>query len=207
MAGFYRSWLQGWLLFISCCVRTYAGSGKMTIRKRSDKRRRLSSLYSQVRIHFAPRQEVVLACDPSSYGVEAVLLRRLIDGTERPIAFASISLAEAERRYAQLDREALAFPFGVTKSHQCLSERALTILTDHKPLVSQLGENKGVPWMASGRMQRWTIMLSGYHKLRYRQGTTKANADVLSRFPLPVKPELTIDETPVNWCYHCTSWK
>ena len=37
-------------------------------------------------------------------------------------------------------------------------------------------------------------MLSGYqYKLRYRPGTTNANADALSRLPLSVKPELTED--------------
>ena len=80
------------------------------------------------------------------------------------------------------------------KFHQYLSGRAFTILTYHKPLVSLLGENKGVQLMASGRMQRWAIMLSGYHyKLRYRPGTTNANANALSRLPLSVKPEVTKD--------------
>ena len=121
-----------------------------------------------------------------------MLSHRLSDGTERPIAFASRSLAEAERRYAQIEREALALLFGVKKFHQYLSGRAFTILTDHKPSVSLLGENKGVPLMASGHMQRWAIMLSGYqYKLRYRPGTTNANSDALSRLPLPVKPEVT----------------
>ena len=105
---------------------------------------------SQVTTHFEPRKKVILACDASPYGVGAVVSHRLHDGTERPIAFASRSLAEAERRYAQIDREALALLFGVKKFHQYLSGRAFKILTDHKPLVSLLGENKCVPLMASG---------------------------------------------------------
>ena len=103
-------------------------------------------------------------------------------------------MAEAERRCAQIDREALALLFDVKKFHQYSSGRAFTILTDHKPLVSLLGENKGVPLMAPGRMQRWAIMLSGYqYKLRYRPGTTNAKADALTRLPLSVKPEVTED--------------
>ncbi len=40
----YRSWLQGWLHSISFCATTYVGSGKMSLRKRSDERWRFSSL-------------------------------------------------------------------------------------------------------------------------------------------------------------------
>ena len=162
--------------------------------KEAFRRAKEALLSSQVMIHFDPRKEVIVASDASLYGVGAMLSHRLSDGTERPIAFASRSLAEAERRHAQIDREALALLFGVKKCYRHLSGRAFTILTDHKPLVSFLGENKGVPLMASGRMQRWAIICSGYrYKLRYRPGTTNANADALSRLPFSVKLEVTED--------------
>ncbi len=96
---------------------------------------------SQVMIHFDPRKKVISACDASQDGVGDVLSHMLNNGTERPIAFASRSLAEAERRYEHIDREALALLFGVKKFQQYLSGRAFTILTDHKPLVSLLGGN------------------------------------------------------------------
>ena len=45
---------------------------------------------------------------------------------ERPICFASHALTAAERKYSQLDKEALAIVFGVKKHHQYLYGRRLS---------------------------------------------------------------------------------
>ncbi|XP_055586480.1 uncharacterized protein K02A2.6-like [Uranotaenia lowii] len=43
-----------------------------------------------------------------------------------------------------------------------------TIKTDHKPLVSILGHDKGIPIMAAGRVQRWANFISGFkYKMKY----------------------------------------
>ena len=40
--------------------------------------------------------------------------------------------------------------------------------------------------MAAARLQRWAIQLSGYqYEIRYRSSSENANADGLSRLPLP----------------------
>ena len=58
---------------------------------------------------------------------------RFEDGSERPIAYASRSLAPAEKQYSQLEKEALAIVFGIKKFHQFLYGRKFVILSSMKP--------------------------------------------------------------------------
>lgn len=68
-------------------------------------------LSAAVLTHYDLKKVMVLICDASPHGVGSQDL-----GTERPIAFASRSLAPAERNYSQLDKEALALIFYVQVS-------------------------------------------------------------------------------------------
>ena len=135
--------------------------------------------------HYDDSKPLVLACDASPYRVGAVLSHVTGDQTERPIAYASRSLHSAERRYSQLDKEALAILFGVSKFHQYLYDRHFVIYSDHKPLMYILDEAKLIPAMASARVQRWALTLSAYtYSIKYRKGGDMCNADALSRLPL-----------------------
>ena len=117
-----------------------------------------------------------------------MLSHRMADGSEKPIGFASRSLSHAETRYSQLDKEALAIVFGVKKFHQYLYGRHFTICTDHKPLLGLFNESRSVPHMASGRVQRWALILAAYeYTIVYKPGQANANADAFSRLPLAAR--------------------
>ena len=121
------------------------------------------------------------------------------DGSNRQIAFASRTLTKAERNYFQIEKEGLAYVYAVKKYHQYVCNRQFTILTDHKTLLDILSEDKGIPPMATARIQIWAILLSAYnYSLQYRPGNKNDNADFMSRFPL-TNPIMMTQEL-VNTC-------
>ncbi|XP_064459074.1 uncharacterized protein K02A2.6-like [Ornithodoros turicata] len=134
---------------------------------------------------YDPTKELGLVCDASAYGVGAVLFHK-IDEAERPIAYASRTLSKAECAYAHIEREALAVVFAIKKFHKYLYGREFTVYSDHLPLAGLFAHNKPISSLAAARMQRWMLLLSAYrYKWVYRKGTDVANADGLSRLPLP----------------------
>ena len=149
---------------------------------------------SDLLVHYNPQLPLLVQCDASPRGIGCVLSHRYADGTDRPIAFASRSLNSAEINYSQIDREALALVFGVTKFHQYLYGRTgsdrFILVTDHKPLTYLFGHDSTIPVMASARVQRWALTLSAYNYIiEYKRGVENANADALSRLPLPDQPQ------------------
>ena len=142
----------------------------------------------KVLAHFDSNLPLVLTCDASSYGIGAVLSHRYDGGLEKPIGFHSRSLSKSEQKMSQIEREALALVFGVTRFHQYLFGSSKFILvTDHKPLLKLFGENEGIPMIASARIARWALRLSAYnYKIEYRSTSSISHADGLSRLPLPI---------------------
>lgn len=95
---------------------------------------------SSVLAHYDPDKPLQVACDASQYGVGAVLSHVTEDGSSRPVFYASRTLTDAEKKYSQLEKEALAIIFAVKKFHFHIYGRCFTLITDHKPLQTILGQ-------------------------------------------------------------------
>lgn len=147
--------------------------------------------------HFDLKKEIILSTDASACGLGAIL-SHVIQSKEKPIAFASRVLKDAEKNYLTIEREALAVKWGVEKFKQYLEGRFFTVYTDHKPLLTLLNQKNGIPTKVSPRIQRWAIFLQGFNfKIIYKPGIHNQNADALSRLPY----QSIIEEKTYDNCY------
>ena len=82
----------------------------------------------------------------------------------------------------------LAVVYGLEKFHHYAYGRDITVITDHKPLVSI---NQKTLSKAPKRLQSLLLRIQGYNmKLLYKQGKTLIIADALSRNPLNKREEV-----------------
>lgn len=125
---------------------------------------------------FDPTLPVLVSVDASPVGVGAVLLQG-----GQPIEFASRTLTDTQRRYAQIEKELLAVLFGLQRFHQYVYGEKVVVETDHKPLLGIL--NKAIA-LCSPRIQRMRLLLQTYEiQLVYKLGRELHISDALSRAP------------------------
>ena len=156
-------------------------------------------LNSKVLIHYDPKLPIVITTDSSSYGMGAVL-SQVVNGDELPVHFASRTLNASERKYSQTEKEALALVFALKRFHDYTWGRKFTLVTDHKPLLGLFSPDKPMSVMASGRVQRWALMIQAYNfTLVHKSGKTLGTADGLSRLPVDECHESA--PVPAEWVH------
>ena len=144
---------------------------------------------------FDPSLETIVSADASSYGLGAVLLQRQRDSQLKPVAFVSRSMTPTEKRYAQIEREALAFTWACERLADYLVGLKFHIHTDHKPLVP-LFSSKNLEELPI-RVQRFRLRMMRYNfTISHVPGKKLLIADTLSRAPcnIPAHADTLLQE-------------
>ena len=131
---------------------------------------------------YDPSAPTKVSADASSFGLGAVLLQRNANDW-KPVAFASRSITEVERRYVQIEKEALAATWACEKFTNYILGAKFTIKTDHKPLVSLLSTTHlhNLP----PRVLRFRLRLNRFsYDICHVPGMNLCTADTLSRAPV-----------------------
>lgn len=132
--------------------------------------------------HYNPKMDIIVSADASQHGIGARIAHKFPDGTIKAISHASRSLTKAESNYSQIEKEALALIFAVTRFHRMIFGRHFTLETDHKPLLAVFGSRKGIPVYTANRLQRWALTLLLYDfSIKYVSTDSFSYADILSR--------------------------
>ena len=115
-----------------------------------------------------------MQCDASESGFGAVIVQE-----GQPVALSSRALTNAEKNYAQIEKELLSILRGCIRFDQYVYGREITVQTDRKPLENIL---KRPLLQAPRRLHRMLLQLQRYHlKVVYKPGKELLIADTLSR--------------------------
>lgn len=118
----------------------------------------------------------VLTTDASNYALGAVLSQGPV-GSDKPIAYASRTLNDAETRYSTIEKELLAIVWATKYFRPYLYGKKFTIYTDHRPLawINSIKE-------PNSKLTRWKLRLEEFdYNIIYKNGKQNCNADALSR--------------------------
>ena len=126
--------------------------------------------------------ETVLSADASSFGLGAVLMQIHTSGDLPPVAYISRAITPTERRYAQIEKEALAFTWACERLSDYLVGMMFHIQTDHKPLVP-LFSYKNLEELPL-RVHRFRMRMMRFQfTISHVPGKELTIADALSRAP------------------------
>ena len=146
-----------------------------------------------------PGQPFRIYTDASDVGLGAIAAQVGGDGVERPVAFLSRTLKDAETRYSATERECLAVVFACRSLRHWILGTPCTLFTDHAALRWLATSSKAT---TTARLARWLAELQEFSlRVEHRPGRLMEHADALSRAPLlgaPAAGHVRADWTEVH---------
>lgn len=134
--------------------------------------------------------------DASLEGIGAILKQTQPNGKDKPVAYFSKKLNEAQKKKKAIYLECLAIKEAVRYWQYWLIGKSFTVYCDHKPL-----ENMNLKSRTDEELGDLTYYLSQYEfKIKYAPGKNNLEADCLSRNPVLESNENTDEQLKVvNW--------
>ena len=121
-------------------------------------------------------EEFVIYTDASNYQLGGVITQK-----QKPLAFYSRKLKDAQTRYTTTERELLSIVEILKEFRTILLGQKIIVYTDHKNLIYND--------LQTDRVLRWRLLLEEFGvDIRYIKGVRNIVADVLSRYPTSNTP-------------------
>ena len=136
---------------------------------------------NRVLTHFNDQLPLILECDASPYGLGAVLSHQMLDGSEKPVGFASRTLTKAEQNYSHLDKEAGRS----TTSTSTVITSTFELTTNLSPTYS-VSQEQSLLWPLDGSrggLSLWERTTTAYASSRARLMQTQTLESVAITSP------------------------
>ena len=137
--------------------------------------------------YYDVNKEMTITFDASHSGLESVLSQ-----DNKPVAYASRSMTDAETKYAQIEKELLAILFGMERFLQYTYGKEVIVESDHKPIemIHQKSLASSPPRLKGMllRLQRYT------YTVRYKPGPERHDPDMLSKAYIHLNVDIKLEE-------------
>ncbi|XP_065651276.1 uncharacterized protein LOC136079465 [Hydra vulgaris] len=121
-------------------------------------------------------KDLELTTDASEKAISGILSQN-----GHPVLF-SRSLSDAETRYFNIEREALAIVWSTHRARHFQIGRRFMLISDHRPLEFIFDCNKELLKVTSARILRWALQMMAFdYDISYKKGESIPHADALSR--------------------------